>query len=840
MATDRFDPGRIEDRDLAEELRSSYLDYAMSVIVGRALPDVRDGLKPVHRRVLFAMNEAGLQPGRPYRKCAGVVGDVLGRYHPHGDSAVYDALVRMAQDFSLRYTLVDGQGNFGNRDGYSAAAMRYTECRLDKLAAELLRDLDSDTVDFVPNYDDRHREPVVLPARFPNLLVNGSSGIAVGMATNIPPHNLGEAIDAVVELIDNPQATLDDLMQHVKGPDFPTHGLIMGVSGIREAYATGRGKVVVRARVHTEELKGGRTALIVTELPYQVKKGGDDGVIQKIAELTQSKVLSEVSDVNDDSDHTGLRIRIELKREAVPKVVLNKLFKHTPLQTTFGINMVALVDLVNPRTLSLREMLEYYLAHQREVVTRRTKHELDQAERRAHVLEGYLIALDHLDEVIALIRAADDTDVAREQLMQRFGLTEVQARAILDMRLRALTGLERRRIQEEHADLVERIAELREILADEAKLMALIREELLEVREQFADDRRTEIVPAEGEIDLEQLIAEEEMVISITASGYIKRLPLNTYRTQGRGGVGVMGMDTKEGDYLEHLFVASTHDYLLFFTTVGKVYRVKVHELPLGARQSKGRALVNVLPLRQDEYVRAVINTRDYGEGRYLLFATRRGIVKKTAFKAYDTVLKADGIIALRIREGDELVGVRLTDGEDDVMLVSRNGSAVRFAEADVRAMGRDASGVSGMKLRAGDEVIAVNIPHPDLDLLVVTENGYGKRTRIDEYPTKGRGTMGVLTIRYNEARGRLAGAMMVRDGYEVMLISQDGTVIRQAADGISRMGRSTQGVRVMNLRGDSKVSAVARVTDPGEGDPEAAGELEEPDGSDPPENAGT
>ena len=839
MATDRFDPGRIEDRDLAEELRSSYLDYAMSVIVGRALPDVRDGLKPVHRRVLFAMNEAGLQPGRPYRKCAGVVGDVLGRYHPHGDSAVYDALVRMAQDFSLRYTLVDGQGNFGNRDGYSAAAMRYTECRLDKLAAELLRDLDSDTVDFVPNYDDRHREPVVLPARFPNLLVNGSSGIAVGMATNIPPHNLGEAIDAVVELIDNPQATLDDLMRHVKGPDFPTRGLIMGMAGIREAYATGRGKVVIRARVHTEELKQGRTALIVTELPYQVKKSGDDGVIQKIAELIQSKVLSEISDVNDDSDHTGLRIRIELKREAVPKVVLNKLFKHTPLQTTFGINMVALVDLVNPRTLSLKEMLDHYLAHQREVVTRRTKYDLDQAERRAHVLEGYLIALDHLDDVIALIRAADDTDIAREQLMERFGLTEVQARAILDMRLRALTGLERRRIQDEHADLVERIAELREILADEAKLMALIREELMEVRAQFADDRRTEIVPAEGEIDLEQLIAEEEMVISITASGYIKRLPLNTYRTQGRGGVGVIGMDTKEGDYLEHLFVASTHDYLLFFTTVGKVYRVKVHELPLGARQSKGRALVNVLPLRQDEYVRAVIDTRDYGEGRYLLFATRNGVVKKTAFKAYDTVLKADGIIALRIREGDELVGVRLTDGDDDVMLVSRNGSAVRFSERDVRAMGRDASGVSGMKLRAGDEVIAVNIPHPELDLLVVTKNGYGKRTRIDEYPTKGRGTMGVLTIRYNEARGRLAGAMMVRDGYEVMLISQDGTVIRQAADGISRMGRSTQGVRVMNLRGDAKVSAIARVTDPGEGEPEAEAEAGtgEPDGPAGPES---
>jgi DNA gyrase subunit A len=833
MTIDTLDGGRIEPRELAEEMRSSYLDYAMSVIVGRALPDVRDGLKPVHRRVLFSMNESGLQPGRPYSKCAAVVGDVLGKYHPHGDSAAYDALVRMAQWFSLRYPMVDGQGNFGNQDGYSAAAMRYTECRLSPLASEMLRDIDADTVDFMPNYDERRREPIVLPSRFPNLLVNGSSGIAVGMATNIPPHNLGETIDATVTLIDNPDATVADLMQHIKGPDFPTAGIVMGLAGIRDAYETGRGRVLMRGKVHTEDVRGGKTALIVTELPYMVKKGGDDGVIAKIADLVESKTISEISALNDESDRTGMRIYIELKRDAIPKVVLNKLYKHTPLQSTFGVNMVALVDGVEPRTLSLKQLLEYYIAHQKEVVTRRTKFELDRAEKRAHILEGYLIALDNLDEVIELIRAAPDADTARSGLMDRFELSEAQAQAILELRLRALTGLERKRIQDEHNDLVKRIAELRSILADEAKLLGVIKEELIEIRERFADARRTEITAGEGEIDLEQLIAEEDMVISITRSGYIKRLPLTTYRTQGRGGVGVMGMDLKDDDYIEHLFVASTHDYLLFFTTVGKVYRVKVHELPLGARQSKGRALVNVLPLRQDEKVRAVIDTRDYSEGTYLLFSTRNGVVKKTAFKAYDTVLKADGIIALKVREGDELVDVRLTDGEDDVLLVSRNGSAVRFNERDVRSMGRDTTGVSGMKLRKGDEVIAVEIARNDQDLLVVTENGFGKRTRVDEYPTKGRGTMGVLTIRYNESRGRLAGAMIVRDGFEVMLISQDGTVIRQKADGISRMSRNTQGVRVMNLREGDRVSSLARVTEPqpamvdGDADADAPSEAE-------------
>jgi DNA gyrase subunit A len=589
----------------------------------------------------------------------------------------------------------------------------------------------------------------------------------------------------------------------------------VGLAGILGADETGRGRVVMRARIHTEQMSGGKSALIVTEMPYQVKRDGDDGVIKKIAELVNDKVIPEIADINNHSDRSGTRITIELKRDAIPMVVLNKLYKHTALQSTFGVNMVALVDGVNPRILTLLEMISHYLEHQKEVVTRRTKYQLDKAEREAHVLEGYLIALDNLDEVIELIRAAADAETARDGLMNQFGLSEIQAQAILEMRLRALTGLERKKVKDRHADLMELITELRAILADEDRLMALIREELMEVRDQFADARRTEIMPAEGEIDLEQMIAEEDMVISITASGYIKRLALSTYRTQGRGGVGVMGMDTKDDDVIDHLFVASTHDYLLFFTTVGKVYRVKVHELPLGTRQSKGRALVNVLPLRQDERVRAVIDTRTYSEGRYLLFATRKGIVKKTEFKAYDTVLKADGIIALKIREGDELVGVRLTDGEDDVLLVSRNGSAVRFSERDVRSMGRDTTGVAGMKLRAGDEVISVEIARDDQDLLVVTENGFGKRTRIGEYPAKGRGTMGVLTIRYTESRGRLAGAMIVRDGYEVMLISQDGTVIRQKAEGISRMGRATQGVRVMNLRDGDRLSSIARVTEP-------------------------
>ncbi len=808
-------PGRIEPRELEQEMRSSYLDYAMSVIVGRALPDVRDGLKPVHRRVLYSMHENGLQPNRPYKKCANVVGSVMGNYHPHGDSAIYDTLVRMAQSFSLRYPLVDGQGNFGSIDDDSAAAMRYTECRLARIATEMLRDIDADTVDFAPNYDESRREPLTLPSRFPNLLVNGSAGIAVGMATNMPPHRLSEVVDAIVQLIDRPESNVEDLMKHVKGPDLPTGAYIIGRAGIRDAYRTGRGRIVMRARAHIEELRGGKSAIIVTELPYGVKKGGENGVITKIADLVQDKVLTEISDLQDHSDRTGMRIQIELKRDAVPHVALNKLFKHTQLQTTFGYNAVALVAGV-PRTLSLLELVHEYLAYQRGIVTRRSKYELRKAEERAHVLQGYLIALDNLDEVIALIRGSADVDTARAELIERFELSEIQAQAILDLRLARLTGLARKEIEEEFADLRERIAELRAILGDPSRIDALIREELLELKEIFGrgDDRRTEIAVAEEELELEDLIAEEDMVIAITRSGYVKRLPVTTYREQRRGGIGVMGMELKDEDYIEHLFVASTHDYLLFFTSVGKVYRLKVHELPLGSRQSKGRAIVNLLPFRQDETIRAVIATRDFKDAEYLVAVTKKGLVKKTRFEEYNTPLKADGIIAIKLRDGDELVAVLHSSGDDDILIVSRKGQAIRFHEKLARPMGRATSGVTGMRLRKGDEVIAADIARNDADLLVVTENGFGKRTRIDQYPVKGRGGLGVKTVQLTEARGQLAGSLVVREGDQVMLMSTGGTVIRIPADGIKQSGRATQGVIVVRLREGENVSTLARVVE--------------------------
>jgi DNA gyrase subunit A len=1231
MATvEPLGPGRIEPRELEQEMRSSFLDYAMSVIVARALPDVRDGLKPVHRRVLYAMHEAGLQPNRSRLKCARVVGDVMGSYHPHGDQAIYDTLVRLAQPFSMRYPLVDGQGNFGNIDGYPAAAMRYcvagdtrvatpngtrridelvgrtapnsereaafevldrlgsparvskvfnsgehptlrlrtregfeltgthnhpvlclvdmlgvplllwklldevqpgdrvlvsrtrrardeelsesdrqtalllgafvaegwvgarrggfnnvddeffdevlaaydavvggpryvyqrviasgstlheldvqrlehlresplaeligagsaekavpalvwhgtlafkraflqalftgdgsssllpqsaiqvsystysdrlardvqllllefgivsrlyayekgetkvvltnrrdarlfssrigflgakqrklqrdlatiprasralsrdhvpfvaeyirgespsrwlrrnnidraerlerggtaileriespevrsvveplvtgdyyyaevdsvvgagvqpvyslrvetsdhsfltngfvshnTECRLTRLATELLSDIDANTVDFVPNYDESRREPAVLPARLPNLLLNGSAGIAVGMATNIPPHNLGEIVDAVVAMIEEPTIDVDRLIKHVKGPDFPTGGIILGREGIREAYRSGRGRVVMRARTHIEELRGGRTAIIVNELPYGVKKGGDEGVIRKVADLVNDKVIPEIHDVKDLSDKTGMRIQIELKRDAIPQVVQNKLFKHTSLQATFGYNAVALVDGV-PRTLPLRDMLQHYLDFQREVVTRRLKDELRKAEARAHVLQGYLTALDNLDAVIALIRGSADPDEARVGLEKEFSLSEIQAQAILDLRLQRLTGLERKRIEDEYADLQERIAELRAILGDEARIDGLIREELLGLKQLYGrgDDRRTEIVAAENELELEDLIAEEDMVIAITRSGYVKRLPVTTYREQRRGGIGVMGMDLKDEDYIEHLFVASTHDYLLFFTSVGKVYRLKVHELPLGTRQSKGRAIVNLLPFAQDEQVRAVIATRDFTEAEFLVLATRKGMVKKTRFEEYNTPLKADGIIAIKLRDDDSLVDVLHSSGQDDIMLVSRKGQAIRFRENHVRPMGRATSGVKGMGLRKGDEVIAASLAGEELDMLVVTDQGYGKRTRTVDYPVKGRGGLGVKTVQLTKARGQLAGAVAVREGYQVMLISTGGTVIRMPAEEIKRLGRATQGVIVVRLRGDEQVSSIALVAE--------------------------
>src|SRR5438445_1717668 len=815
LDTGAIDRGREEPRELVQEMRSSFLDYAMSVIVSRALPDVRDGLKPVHRRVLYGMHEAGLQPNRPYKKSAATVGDVMGKYHPHGDQAIYDTLVRMAQPFSLRYPLVDGQGNFGSTDDDPPAAQRYTEARLSRLATEMLRDIDANTVDFEPNYDESRRQPTVLPSRFPNLLVNGSSGIAVGMATNIPPHNLSEVVDAVVKLVDRPEAGVEELMKHVKGPDFPTGAIIVGRSGIRDAYRTGRGRVVMRARAHVEELRGGKSAIIVTELPYGVKKGGDSGVIAKIADLVNDKVLTEISDLADHSDRTGMRIQIELKRDAVPQVALNKLFKHTALQATFGYNAVALVDGV-PKTLSLLELVTHYLDFQREIVIRRSKDELQKNEARAHVLEGYLIALDNIDAIVALIRAADDTDDARTQLMTRFSLSEIQAQAILDLRLARLTGLARKEIETEFNDLRQRIAELRAILGDPVRIDALIREELLEIRQIYGknDDRRTEIVHAEEELELEDLIAEEDMVIAITQSGYIKRLPVTAYREQKRGGIGVMGMELKDEDYIEHLFVASTHDYILFFTNVGKVYRLKVHELPLGSRQSKGRAIVNLLPFRQGEQVRAVIQTRDFEESKFLVFATKQGIVKKTELAAYNTPLKADGIIAIKMRDDDELVSVQHSTGDDDILMVSRAGQAIRFSEKAARAMGRATSGVQGMRLRKGDEVIEINIARDEDDLLVVTENGYGKRTRISEYPRKGRGGLGVKTVQLTEKKGQLAGSRVVREGYQVMLISTGGTMIKMSADDIKRAGRATQGVIVMRLTRGERVSSLAPVVE--------------------------
>src|SRR3954465_9561552 len=808
--------GNIEPRGLEEEMRSSYLDYAMSVIVGRALPDVRDGLKPVHRRVLYAMNENGLQPNRPYAKSARIVGEVMGKYHPHGDSAIYDTLVRMAQEFSMRSPLVDGQGNFGSIDDDPPAAMRDTEARLAPIAREMLRDLDADTVNFQPNYDGNENEPTVLPARFPNLLVNGSSGIAVGMATNIPPHNLRETIAATVAYIDNPDIDTAGLMQHMKGPDFPTGGVILGLSGIRDAFETGRGRVRVRARAHIEPLSQGKEAIIVTELPYMVKKGGEGGLIRKIADLHAEKKLPEITNIEDHSDRKGMRVVIELKRDVNPKVVLNKLYKHTQMQTTFGVNTVALVDNV-PRTLPLRGVIHFYVQHQREVIVRRSKHELRSLEARVHRLEGLLIALDHLDAVIELIRSSRDRDTARTGLMEQFELTYIQAQAILELRLQQLTALESDALRREHADLVERIRELRELLGDEDKVLALIKEELLEISERYGNDRRTKIAPAEDDLDIEDLIADQQMVISITNSSYIKSLPLATYRQQRRGGVGIIGMEMKEDDYIEHLFVCSTHDYLLFFTNRGKVYRSKVYDLPEAGRTSKGRYLGNVLPLRDGETVRSVLATRDFSEARYLVFATRKGVVKKTEFGAYNTPIRADGIIAINIRDDDELVAVRRVDEGDEILMVSPAGLAVRFKEEDARAMGRDTSGVRGMDVSGeGNYVLAMDVARPGQDLLVVTENGYGKRTGIDEYRLTSRGAKGVKTISFTEAKGLLAAALVVKEHQELVFISQNGMVQRTGVRGINRYGRASQGVRVMNLREGDEVSAGALVVESG------------------------
>jgi DNA gyrase subunit A len=809
MATE---PNPIEQRVIDEEISSSFIDYAMSVIVARALPDVRDGLKPVHRRIVFAMMEGGLVPGNPRRKSAAAVGDVIKKYHPHGEGAVYDALVRLAQDFSLRYPLIDPQGNFGTVDGDPAGASRYTECRLAPLAMELLRDIDKETVDYIPNYDGYEQEPTVLPARFPNLLVNGSSGIAVGMATNIPPHNLREVLDAVVAMIDNPDVPLSELMKKVKGPDFPTAGLIIGREGIRQAYETGRGPVRMRARVTIEENRGGNQQIVVTEIPYQVNKAS---VAQKIQKLYKAGVISEIRpDVglrDESSKRGGMRLVIELKKGANPHVVLNKLYKHTQLQDTFGVNMVALVDGV-PRTLGLVPMIRHYIDHQVDVTTRRTRFELAEAERRDHVVQGYLIALANIDEVIAIIRAADDTPDARSRLMERFGLSEIQSNAILDMPLKRLTRLSRDELEREHQELVALIARLTELLADPAKLLALVKEELLAIGEKYADERRTEIRGDEGDLEIEDLIQEQDVIITITRAGYVKRLAMEAYRRQGRGGKGVIGGNLKEDDIISQVFTTTTHHWLLVFTNKGKVYRVKVHEVPEATRQARGTYVANLpgMAFGSDERIAAVIDIKDYEDGKYLVFATKNGLVKKTALPEYDS--PRTGLAAINLRDSDELISTLLTDGRDDLVLVSRQGQAIRFGESSVRPMGRQTAGVIGMRLREDDEVIAMVATSQGDGLLTVTDNGFGKRTDFDEYPKKGRGGLGVKTAMLTSKVGKLAGAFAISKEQDILVIASDGQVIRVGATQVRKAGRATQGVRVMRLQRGRSVSSVAPV----------------------------
>jgi len=794
--------------EIQTELRNSFLEYSMSVIVSRALPDVRDGLKPVHRRILYAMNESGLTPTRAYKKSAWTVGEVIGKYHPHGDSAVYDTMVRLAQPFAMRAPLVDGHGNFGSVDGDSAAAMRYTESRLHRLAMELLRDLDKETVDFGPNYDESLTEPLVLPARYPNLLVNGSAGIAVGMATNIPPHNLGEVIDATTMLIDNPDATIEDLMTKIPGPDFPTGGIIMGYDGIKSAYETGRGSITIRGKAHIEQTSTGRTRIIITEIPYQVNKSK---LVTKIADLVREKKLTEISDLRDESDRKGMRVVIELKNNCIPQVVLNKLFKHTQLQQGFGVIMLSLVDGI-PRTLNLKEMLYYYIEHQKDVIVRRTRYDLRKAEERAHILEGLIIALDNIDEVIRIIRASNDDTEARARLIERFGLSVIQTDAILEMRLRRLTGLERSKIQDELAELREKIAWLTRVLNEPDLVLTIIKDELGEVRQKFADKRRTDISSAAKDLDVEDLIAEEDMVVTITKAGYIKRLPVATYRQQKRGGKGLQGVNLRDSDFVEHLFIASTHDYILVFSTRGKVYRMKVHELPVGSRHARGTAVVNLLPFEQTEKIAAVINTKLFSADEFLMFATRHGMVKKTAIGAYDRS-RRDGIIAINLRDDDELISVRRVKEGQKVIMVSSAGKAIKWDESEARPMGRDTMGVKGMTIKAGEAMLGMEIAPNDSELFVVTERGYGKRTPIGDYPEHHRGGQGVRTIQVTPKKGPLTGMKIVQPQHELMLISEEGVVIRVKADDISKLGRSTQGVKVMNVAESDRVTAIARVS---------------------------
>ena len=790
---------------LGKEMQTSFLEYSMSVIVSRALPDVRDGLKPVHRRILYAMNESGYTPSRPHMKSARTVGDVIGKYHPHGDTAVYDAMVRLAQPFSMRVPLVDGHGNFGSIDGDSAAAMRYTEARLDKAAMELLRDLDKETVDFQPNYDESLEEPSVLPARFPNLLVNGSAGIAVGMATNIPPHNLGEVIDATCLLIDNPDATTEELMKALPGPDFPTGAEIMGIAGIKDAYETGRGSITIRAKYEIREQKNGRSQIVIKEIPYQVNR---QKLLEKLGELVRDKKLPEISNIHDGADRHGIDIIIDLKQNALPQVVINKLFKHTQLQVGFGVIMLALVNGV-PRVLSLKEVLHHYIVHQEEVIVRRTRYELAKAEERAHILEGLIIALDNIDEIISIIRSSSTDREAAARMTERFGLSDKQTEAILQMRLRRLTGLERQKIQDELAELLERIAYYKRVLSDQNLVHEIIKEEMLEIKDRFNTPRRTKIGADAKEIDVEDLIADENMVVTVTKAGYVKRLPVATYRSQKRGGKGTQAVNLKDNDFVEHLFVASTHSYMLFFSSLGKVYRLKVYQIPEASRHARGTAIVNLLPLEKGETIAAVIATKDFPEDEYLMFATSQGMVKKTSMALYNRT-RRDGLIAINLKDGDKLISVKRVQPGDMVVIAANTGKAIKWDESEVRAMGRGTMGVHGISLPVGAEALGLEIAREDSELLVITEKGYGKRTPIEEYPTQHRGGQGVFTINMTAKKGMLADVKVVNPGDEIIIMSEDGLTVRTPVSGISQQGRSTQGVHIMNVADEDKVSVIA------------------------------
>ena len=822
---DEFNIGKLTPLNIEDELKKSFISYAMAVIVTRALPDVRDGLKPVHRRILYSMNEMGITPDKPYRKSARIVGDVLGKYHPHGDTSVYDAMVRLAQDFSIRYTLIEGQGNFGSVDGDGAAAMRYTEARLSKLSMEMVRDIEKETVDFYPNFDETLMQPAVMPSRFPNLLVNGSSGIAVGMATNIPPHNLGEVIDACVHYIDNPDCTVDDLMQFVKGPDFPTGGVILGKRGIYDAYHEGRGRIIVRARSEIEEMSQGRQRIVVTEIPYMVNKAK---LIEKIAEMVHEKTVEGISDIRDESDREGMRIVIELKRDVNANVVLNTLYKHTQLQDTFGAIMLALVD-GTPKILSLRQMIHHYLEHQEDVIRRRTQYDLNKAEARSHILEGLIIALDNIDEVIKLIRSSRTGQEAKEGLMSRFGLSERQAQAILDMRLQRLTGLERDKIEAEYAELQKMIAYYREVLANEGMVLGIIKDELTEIKRKYADERRTGISALEGEIDMLDLIAEEDMVVTLTHYGYVKRLPKATYRAQKRGGKGIVGATTREEDFVEQMYVVNTHDTLMFFTNRGRVYQLNCYQIPEAGRTARGTAIVNLLQLDAGEKVKALLPVpAEKVAGHYLIMATKNGVIKRTELSEF-TNLRKSGLIALVLREDDELIGVALTDGSYELLLGTRDGMAIRFPETDMRPIGRAAMGVKSIELNPGDEVVDMCPVFPDMKVLSITENGYGKLTEIDEYRVQSRGGKGIKAMNLTPKTGRLTCQLLADEAEDILLITDDGTIIRVPVGSISTLGRNTQGVRLMRVAEESKVVCVARAEaeEEQEEEPEDDGNLE-------------